>query len=182
MARTPVFGTNTPLKGDDDGSESDDESEYEKFNKKAAEQRGCWSLEQWMNAFYIKPSNLGRLEQLGGLVQTAEFYDTLPIISRFVEASLQNSEDFISPVSRLMSNAVKTLYLALKLKATALFRQSFIHIICLYHQDITDDLTSQDNEDLIPLVNLYYVCLYRDIADVNFFLMKACVNHEYMLH
>lgn len=131
---------------------------------------------------YIKPSNLGRLEELEGLVQTADFYDALPIISRFVEASLQNSEDLISPVSRFMSNAVKTLCLALKLKATALFRQSFIHVICLYHQDITDDLTSQCNEDLISLVNLYYARLYRDTADANFFLMKACLNHEYVLH
>ncbi|PGH08488.1 hypothetical protein AJ79_05977 [Helicocarpus griseus UAMH5409] len=145
------------------------------------------SLEQLMNAFYMKSSTLQNLGELEKLVQTADFYGALPIVSTFVEANLHNSKELCTSMGDgHISDVVKTLCLARKLKAATLFREAFIYVISCCedeegYEEVMDELTSQDNEDLIPLVNLYYARLCRKITEAHFFIIKCCMDHQYVL-
>ncbi|ODH38538.1 hypothetical protein ACO22_02302 [Paracoccidioides brasiliensis] len=170
--------------GDADGR--DNEIEY---HSTVAELRETWNLEQLMNAFYVKPSTIEDLEELEELVRTADFYSALPIVSKFVESSLQISEELLYNIPKFpIEHAVKILCLARKLEASSLFRETFIHVIAFSNSDdghsykgIIEELKLQHNEDLIPLVTRYHALLCKEIANANFFLMKCCLNQEHLI-
>ncbi|KAK2805308.1 hypothetical protein FQN50_006209 [Emmonsiellopsis sp. PD_5] len=150
------------------------------------------NIRQLLDAFYIKSSDITYISELEQLVRTADFYGALPITSRYVESNLQNCQLGIY----IADNPVLVLCLARKLEAPVLFREAFTLVVGSAYdtecrKEINAKLRSTDlpygdnrgnnNADLIPLINHYCTRLYRDVADVNFFLLKASRDHEHVL-
>ncbi|KAK2746555.1 hypothetical protein FQN55_005541 [Onygenales sp. PD_40] len=150
------------------------------------------NIRQLLDAFYIKSCDITYISELEQLVRTADFYGALPITSRFVESNLQNCQLGIY----ITDDPVLVLCLARKLEAPVLFGEAFTLVVGSTYdtecrKEITGKLRSTDlpygdnrgnnNADLIPLINNYCTRLYRDVADVNFFLLKASRDHEHVL-
>ncbi|KAI9846816.1 MAG: hypothetical protein M1838_001139 [Thelocarpon superellum] len=137
------------------------------------------AFQQLLDALYSRRSILCTMRELRQLVQLADFYLALPIVSTFVDANLHESPGLTRSIP---AHATEALSLAKTIRSPVLFREAFVHAVgqkglCTFNDASASASTHAPatlGANLTQLIDKHHGLLRARVAEASHALLCIC--------